>query len=488
METSNTSSTSIPSVNHDNSPQTWIWSIFSSSSTHSSLSSSITSLLVNLSQKNISSSALANLSSLTIKSSMYLTYYHPSRSFTCFNLPTNERLFFIVNSSLINQLTHLETSENNIFTKRVQSYQYNSSLLSSNPVSNPSLNHQNYVRNQHQLFVKLAQELDLSDITFPQQIVSDSNLVEFVINITAQVYLPMLLNIHPSRVPEIMTDFIKLLDLLELATGKHNITFQDYLDHKIVEYSDVMEQKYIRLFYRIVLKLTATDKIHDLENLQFEQSATLEELCQVIITQLASSNLVSVLSSLMDSTNSPGTQARVMVNNILSWLDNMLNVVHTLVNLIILIGQKNHGIYTKEFYISSLPNARALATMFMRHVLNPFQITKDNGYPLQFRKGDIIMMSNGNSDTLFGGKGRKCPSRPWSYRFMSQMMELITTHYVIQYTPSSANCFPSFSRSRTSVPPQDSENNSWFWNKFSTKGVQLIPINSAPERSREIST
>jgi hypothetical protein len=457
--------------------QTWTRSHLVSSFWRKTDSSTIPSFFMNFSQKTVSSSFLASLSSSTIKSSMYLTYYHPSRSFTCFNLPTNERLFFITNSSLINQITHLETSENNIFTKRVQSYQYNSSLLSSNPVSNSSLNQGNYIKQQHQLFVKLAQELNFDGLIFPQEVVSDSNLVQFVINITAQVYLPMLLNLHPSSVVEIMPDFIKLLDLLELATGKHDITFQDYLAHKTVEYSDVMEQQYVRLFYRIVMKLTTVneDDCNRDEISEIEQNETLEVLCQMIISRLASSSLVSVLSSVLD----PSSQARVMVNNILSWLDNMLNVVYTIVNIIILVGQKNDGIYSKEFYASSLPNARALATMFMRHVLEPFQITKDNGYSLQFRKGDIIMMSNGNADTLFGGKGRKCPSRPWSHLFMSQLMELITTRYAIQYTPdpSSANsCLPHFSHSKASVPPQDSENNSWFWNKFSTKGVTLIPL------------
>jgi hypothetical protein len=436
---------------------------------------------------------LSSLNSQVIRSSMYLSFYNPERKLTCFTLPTHERLFFISSSTLIHQLTSLESQETNPFTRRVQSYQYNQLLLTSNPVSTSSLTKKNYAHSQHQLFVKLSQEINLNHLTFPESVdgkksvIEDNELVRFVINLTAQIYLPMLLNVNASHIPLILDDFVELLNLLEIATGKHGVTFQDYLTHKTIEYSDLMEQQYIRLFYRIVSTLTSQDSGVDVSEKIFRsKDLCLEDLCSEILTTLSSSNLVAVLSTVMD----PVTDARVMVNNLLSWIDNMLNVVHTIVNLLILITQQNHGEYSQEFYQRSLCHARALATMFMRHVVEPFQIVKDNGYPLQLREGDILMMSNGNADTTFGGKGRKCPSQPWSYLFMRRMLELITTRYRITYSPPSStipepisfsgsiSCVPTTRRAKAVVrmPPQDSENNSWFWNKFSTQGVRLIPI------------
>ena len=59
----------------------------------------------------------------------------------------------------------------------------------------------------------------------------------------------MLLNIESSRVPLILDHLIELLDLLEAATGKHKITFGDYLNDSSCEYDDLYERNYIPLFY-----------------------------------------------------------------------------------------------------------------------------------------------------------------------------------------------------------------------------------------------
>ena len=82
---------------------------------------------------------------------------------------------------------------------------------------------------------------------------------------------------------------------------------------------------------------------------------------------------------------------------------------------------------------------------------------------IKFKTNDIIMMSNGNSDTIFGGSGRKCPSRVWSQKFMKNILNLILSKYDIIYTGSNPSCDQSMS------------NKSWFWNKLSTKNVKLIP-------------
>lgn len=417
----------------------------------------------------VSQRTIERIKDEVIVSAMLLPLYRSSTPLTCFQLPSSERLFFISSTQIINQITTLETLPENPYTVRKQAYQYNQALLQHNPVSTSSLNDQNYVKEQYKLFVSLAHQINLDHVVLPPAVIHDGDLVKFVINIIAQVYLPMLLNIEPTRVALVLDDLIELLDLLERATGKHGITFQDYLDHKTVESSDVLEKQYIPLFHKIVKILSTGEQYTPTD------SKDIDMLSLEIIEYLTPCPVITVITTILN----PATDSRAIVNNILSWIDNMLNIVHSIVNLIVLTEKWNHGVYTKEFYHNTLPTAKALATMFMRHVLIPFEVTDDEtlGSKLRFEKGDILMMSNGNQDNTYGGAGRKCPSRVWSHLFMNKIMELITTHYLIQSVSSPfsfLSCVPSFA-SRNIVPPQDSENNSWFWNKFSPKGIQLIP-------------
>jgi len=97
----------------------------------------------------------------------------------------------------------------------------------------------------------------------------------------------------------------------------------------------------------------------------------------------------------------------------------------------------------------------------MRHAISDFDVTASDGTVVQIHKNDILMMSNSNDDTVFGGEGRRCPSRPWSYIFIEKMLHFIFTHYELKVT------------GKRKVE-KDLENDSWFWNKFSTKGCSLI--------------
>ena len=109
-----------------------------------SLFSTILSSLPTIS---INSTHLQQINTQVIKSSMYLQFYNSQKySILCFQLPTNERLFFISSSVIINQLIQLETSSNNIYTIRKQNYIYNQSLLARNPVSSSSLTSDSYVK------------------------------------------------------------------------------------------------------------------------------------------------------------------------------------------------------------------------------------------------------------------------------------------------------------------------------------------------------
>eukprot|EP01031_Cornospumella_fuschlensis_P026901 gene26901-32508_t len=401
----------------------------------------------------VSCGALLDLRSKIIKSTMYLSYYDESKAITKFRLPTRQRLFFVSSPHLVNQITMLESKEENPFTLRKQAYKFNQNLLAGNPVSMNALGHGNYIKHQHRLFIALSRDIRLEDVVFPHVSTQrgEDIIYKLVVPSVSQVYFPILLGVDPSRVSVVSDDIGELLHLLEIATGKHGITFQDYLAGKVTQYSDEIEQQYIPVFYRIILALKGVT----LESTT-TRMPTKEEMCNEIVSLLRDSNIVQVLSNTLDIAR----QSVLVVNNILSWIDNMLNVVHTIVNLLVLKGTSDHE-FTHDFYMKNLPKARALATMFMRHVETGFTILQEDGKTeIRFRKSDILMMSNGTSETLFGGQGRKCPSKPWSLKFMEQMVLLILSKYDVH--------------SASSTLEFDDTNDSWFWNKFSTKDITLV--------------
>mmetsp|Transcript_19766 Transcript_19766/g.21487 ORF Transcript_19766/g.21487 Transcript_19766/m.21487 type:complete len:358 (+) Transcript_19766:67-1140(+) len=308
--------------------------------------------------KKVNSAELRALKGTIIKSDMYLPFYERSSPYKVFQLPTteNQKLYFIQDSKMIHDLIALETVEENIHTIRKQRHLFNQSFLDRNPVSNSAMNASNYAKEQHKLFVSLAMgiESQIAQISIPSIFtpkIDDKSLIRFVIASTAQCYLPMLLNIESSRVPLILDDLIELLDLLEAATGKHNITFGDYLNDGSCDYDDMYERQYIPLFYKIIRTLREGESrdlhVTDLDNCSLE-----------IINLLNASecNILKVLFTQFDRL----TDARIIVNNILSWLDNMLNVVHTIVNFLVIVAhetslhQNPKDLLTREYYQENL--------------------------------------------------------------------------------------------------------------------------------------
>ena len=424
--------------------------------------------------KKIGPMELAALNNVVIKSEMYLHYYERPKPYKSFQLPGSQMLYFIRDSKLVHEIVAKETVEDNNFTTRKQRYKYNQSLLLNNPVASSSINSNGYLKDQHKLFVSLVMGIDshLQNMTIPQQhsIIRGKESIKFIVGCVAQCYLPMLLNIEASRVPLILDDFCHLLNVLEVATGKHNITFGDYLDSEDCAYNNTYEQVYLPLFHKIVSQgknLSSSLSAEEMTNPQF--------ICKEIIQMLTSEcNICKVLSSQFDLEK----EAVNVVNNILSWMDNMLNVVHTILNFLVILSiqsssssssssslskEQMKGIFTKEFYRSQLPKARALATMFMRHVVSDFTAISSDGNELSFKANDILMMSNGNEDTVFGGHGRTCPSKPWSSLFMEKMiMKLIDRFEITRIHEEKKEMI------------KDPENDSWFWNKYSTENVLLI--------------
>jgi hypothetical protein len=363
---------------------------------------------------------------------MFLDFYNGNNTIFEFE---GKKLYFICSSNLINQICNLESNNNNPYTERKQFYLYNRALLNENPVSFSNISENSYIKEQYNLFIKLSRDISFDNIK--NENVNDN--YKFIIKCVSNNYLKVLLNFE--NIDNIQEDIIELLDILEEATGKHNITFKMYLENSKNEYSDIIEIKYIELFYKIVCKV---------KNKDLKINLNKEQICYEIINLIDECNIMTVLSKYLSN-------PVIIVNNILSWIDNMLNIVHTIINMLILIGCSDDKSFNSVFYKNNITKARSLATMFMREVKEDFEIIdKDISY--KFKVNDIIMMSNGNNDTLFGGKGRKCPARSWSIIFMEKIINIIYDKYLIECKEIRL----------------DPNNNSWFWKKFDNRELKLI--------------
>jgi hypothetical protein len=371
-----------------------------------------------------------------ITSDMYKPFYNTIAPYQCVSVGqfSINKVYFISDVTIINSIIKCEMLENNIYTTRKQAYLYNYMLLKDNPVSAASLLNTSYLHEQHKLFISLAKNINIDDIQLPDKQIVDYEIVSVIVSCVSQVYFPILLNVDTVDVLNIQDEIKELLSIVESATGKHDImlsTIISEMTNNEVKYSDDMETQYLNLFYKIILKL---------KHCENRSSTPLKHIVEL----LSDSNIISVLTTQFNG----DTNARVIVNNIISWIDNMLNLVYTIVNCLILMTDTS----TSSDYKTVLPKANALATMFMRKVLVAFDIFKPN---------DIIMMSNRDKRLTFGGRGRKCPSQPWSYIFMDKILKLLHNNYTITMSK------PIIS---------DITNQSWFWNKLSPIGLLLVPL------------
>lgn len=404
--------------------------------------------------KNVSNVILQSIRREKITSNMYMNFYKTTNLYEVFQLQDRKNCYFIRDSKMIEELILFETSENNQYTKRKQRYKYNQSLLNGNPVSMSSLNSSSYLKQQHKLFFSLVRGIDdqIQLInTNVNSIHGKHQITRFIIDIVAQCYFPMLFNI--SNINIVLDELIELLNILEEATGKYHITFGD-LDLDDCPYDDTLEIQYLNAFLRLLKKL----KYYDTDDYSPNSSADLKtNLCNEILSLVdPKCNIMNVLLTQFNYTD----DSVAIVNNMLSWIDNMLNVVYTVINFLLILADKNE-VFNDDFCRHNISDAKSLATMFMRQALVDFDIIDSNGNIVSFHAGDIIMMSNGNDDMIFGGMGRRCPSKPWSYIFIKSLLKFITDNYRLTLRGKLI---------------KDVEHDSWFWNKYSCNNFSLNRI------------
>ncbi len=154
--------------------------------------------------------------------------------------------------------------------------------------------------------------------------------------------------------------------------------------------------------------------------------------------------------------------------NLLSWIDNSLNIGNTLTNFVIYTA-KNHktsqqNIDMEKLFESEFHHLRALATLFLRRVIKPFSIDTIVGgekQTLQFNVNDPILITNAVKGHALGYAPRKCP---------------FSTHII----PSFLSYF--FQRYQAEIHgpiqlPADSA--SWFWNKLDSQHLVIKPRNKS---------
>lgn len=109
-------------------------------------------------------------------------------------------IIIISQSDLINELVKLETTPNNNYTIRKQFYPLNKYLLEKNPVASSSVDSDNYVRAQYELFNELSKDNTQRKITISKKIIKGDEIVFFLIQLVCSVYFNILLGIDTAKI------------------------------------------------------------------------------------------------------------------------------------------------------------------------------------------------------------------------------------------------------------------------------------------------
>ncbi|MFK0570918.1 hypothetical protein [Endozoicomonas sp.] len=401
-----------------------------------------------------------------------------------------KRLYFIASEDLANQLIALEGQETNNFTdRRLRSLQ-NWFLLENNPVAARDMQHHTYGRKQselfHYAFVRLQHLSDISALfvnTKTSGYLYGQHAEDLVSNLLTQIYFQILFSsVTPAypvnrdiqkNVQENHHQIKALYELLEAHTGKYNLTanilIRGYKPFpKTHPYSNIL---LLEKFYNILCHLyevppsfeVIQDDSHDL---------TVRETIALRTVELLRTNNAAVLpvfapSLTQDIQNISPEEALNIVFNLLSWIDNSLNISNTAMNFIIHVAEhykeNQHLVDMDKLFVDEVHNLRALATLFARNVNRPFSVTTTSEageHSLLFKAGDKILITNSIKGHAFGYQPRKCPSRPYSTYILPRFL-----HYLLQ------NYHARFDARSRLIP----ESTSWFWNKLDTRPLTLEP-------------
>ncbi len=401
-----------------------------------------------------------------------------------------KKIYFIANEDLANKVIALEGQEINNITNRRLLTPENWFLLEHNPVAARDMRHHAYGRKQavffHHAFERLQQLPDLS-VLLTDNITSGylygDRAEDQISNLLTQIYFQILFS-NPSpeypvnrniqqHVGENYRQINSLYDQLEEHTGKYNLNSNNFIHGnkpfpKVQPYSNI---RTLEQFYKVLCLLYDIDPLLDDVQNSHPQLTRREALALKTVGLLKTNNAavlpVFTPSLTQDIENISPEEAVNIVFNLLSWIDNSLNISNTATNFVIHVAEQHkenqHLVNMGKLFVDEVHNLRALATLFPRKVNQPFLVTTTTNtgeHHILFKTGDKILITNSLKGHAFGYEPRKCPSRPYSTYILPQFLHYLFQHYHARYDTH---------------PKLSPDTASWFWNKLDVRPLVLEP-------------
>lgn len=382
-----------------------------------------------------------------------------------------QKIIFTANPSIQDQLVKLETVADNQVTSRLLYTDTNRRLLENNPVSQNSLNHGvNYIEEQRAFFSNIAADKNFTryiDNLFPgadpgRILLKGDDANRMIGERFTQFYFQALFSNKDTGFSDqtiaanVATHYEKICELyaeIELCTGKHGLTFGKFqsapAENNTSNVTD--DQKLIPLLYQILCYVYGVEPVIIDDNEATIASKIIE------LMRDKNARVLPVFDKLSNDTNK--------CFNLLSWLDNSLNIINTLTNYVAYIydnvPQQDQDRLEESYVIALLPQMRALSTLFMRKVNSEAAIgLKFKGFDevIFMDENSRIVMTNSMQGVVFGAQSRKCPSRDFSFKLIPRFI---------------LNFFQDYSVSFPENAQPTAQTNSWFWNILVPKGNRV---------------
>ncbi|WP_257283908.1 hypothetical protein [Endozoicomonas sp. SESOKO1] len=398
----------------------------------------------------------------------------------------NKRIYFIANEDIANQVIALEGQGRNLYTNRRLLSAQNWFLLENNPVAAGDMHHHTYGRKQAALFQqgfeRLQQLPDISVLLANQptpEFVYGTQAADLISNLLTQIYFQLL---FASVSPEYPVDKIiqqqvnkhyyqikRLYDQLEAHTGKYDLKANRFIQGnspfaKNHPYSNIQT---LEQFYKVLCLLYDESLSPDIPGNHQSIRETVAIRTLALLRKHNAAVLPVFAPSLTQSLDNVSPQEAInIVFNLLSWIDNSLNISNTATNFVIHVAehhQNQHLIDMHQLFAAEVHNLRALATLFPRKVNRSFRVTTTSEtaeHSIHFKPGDTILITNAIKGHAFGYEPRKCPSRPYSVYILPAFLQYFFENYHARYDV------------RSKLIPNST---SWFWNKLDVTPLVLEP-------------
>ncbi|MGI2025986.1 hypothetical protein [Endozoicomonas acroporae] len=405
-----------------------------------------------------------------------------------------KRIYFIANADIANQIIALEGQEHNLHTHRRLLSAQNWFLLENNPVAARDMHHHSYGSKQaalfQQAFERLQQLPDTSVLLTNQQtsdFVYGEKAADLISNLLTQIYFQILFsNVSPQypvnrniqqQVNQHYYPIKRLYDQLEVHTGKYDLKANHFIhgnslfakDHP---YTNIQT---LEQFYKVLCCLYDEPLMPSIHS--GNQHSTRETLATRTVELLRKNNAavlpVFAPSLTQDLEEVSPEEAINIIFNLLSWIDNSLNISNTATNFVIHIAehhQNQHFIDMHQLFADEVHNLRALATLFPRKVNRPFRVTtrsETESHQIHFQPDDMILITNAIKGHAFGYEPRKCPSKPYSVYILPEFLQYFFANYHARYA------------ARSKLIPNST---SWFWNKLDVAPLVLEPAFNVTEQ------